>query len=176
MELKLQCLKITGVFHQNWVGRILDWGESEHWIRYQFLLPYSHRLHKVFIIFLPEPLNDNMQFIVFFLRKFSFHFAPVDMLDIQNFLLFHSTDIRPKEKELRDTLDAKIFWNANVFWVSGQSTMRCSEQRENRGGHLQEWREDGGGKFSFSDYIALNPWLTYQVSQTCQRLRLGDVS
>lgn len=55
----------------------------------------------------------------FFLRKFSFHLPPVDMLDLWNFLLFCSTDIRPKEKELRAILDAKVFRKASVFWAVG---------------------------------------------------------
>lgn len=72
---------------------------------------------------------------LFFLRKFSFHIPPVNMLDLRNFLLFRLTDIRPKEKELRDTPDAKVFRNASVLWARGWSTMRSSEQRENGSGH-----------------------------------------
>ena len=92
---------------------------------------------------------------LFFLRKFSFHFPPVDMLDLQNFLLFRSTDIRPKINELRDTLDVKVFRNASVFWASGRRTVRCSEQREvviceNEG----KW---GGNSPVSSDDIALTP-------------------
>lgn len=85
-----------------------------------------------------------------FLRKFSFHFTPVDMLNLWNFLLFCSTDITPQEIELRDTFDAKILKDACVCRASRQSTVMCSELKERievtiRKGEGKCYR---GGKFS----------------------------
>lgn len=58
-------------------------------------------------------LNDNTQLIVF-LHYLPFTF-PKLMLDLWNFLLFHSTDIRPEGKGPCDAFDAKMFRNACIF-------------------------------------------------------------
>ena len=67
------------------------------------------------------------------------------MLDLWNFLLFHSTDIRPEVKEPCDAFGAKMFRNACIFWAGGWSDMRCSEIKERTEGA----RSKGEGETSW---------------------------
>lgn len=92
------------------------------------------------------------------------------MLHLWNFLLFRSTDIGPEGKKPRDTLDAKMFRNACVFWASGWSTMRCSEIKERTEGAMHK----GEGKMSSvsPDNVTPTVRLTQWVSQNW--LRLGE--
>lgn len=81
-------------------------------------------------------LNDNTQLIVF-LHYLPFTF-PKLMLDLWNFLLFHSTDIRPEGKGPCDAFDAKMFRNACIFWAGGWNNMRCSKIKERTEGAMNK--------------------------------------